>query len=411
LIDAPVFPENWIDFKQVISWKLGLLKQASDHFIGSARNTPTRQAFDSFCSENAAWLDDYALFMAVKEVHKNASWENWQVDLRCRDQLALKQACRKYRQAILRFKFFQFLFFRQWSALKAYANGKHVQIIGDMPMYVAHDSADVWVNPGLFFLDENQKPSFVAGVPPDYFSSTGQLWGHPLYRWEVHQQSGYQWWLDRFRQLLDKVDYIRLDHFRGFERYWEVPADQSTAKTGRWVSGPGRPFFEALRDVLGDLPILAEDLGFITKEVVELRNAFRFPGMKVLQFEFTALNETLHEAADLVVYTGTHDNDTARGWYENASRRARRQVKQVLGIKGMGQKSAEEFSWALIRAAWASSAVTAIAPMQDFLNLGSEARMNYPGRNEGNWKWRMDERALSDRLADRIHELNCLYQR
>ncbi|NOY98132.1 MAG: 4-alpha-glucanotransferase, partial [Chloroflexi bacterium] len=277
------------------------------------------------------------------------------------------------------------------------------RIIGDIPIFVAYDSADVWAHPDLFYLDETGKPTVVAGVPPDYFSPTGQLWGNPLYRWDVHAQTGYAWWLARFRAVLSMVDIVRLDHFRGFAGYWEIPADAPTAEEGRWVPGPGADFFNAVRDELGRLPIIAEDLGEITPDVVALRDQFDLPGMKILQFAFSGPDNLFlphYYPENCVVYTGTHDNDTSRGWYEAASEHERDFVRRYLSVDG------SDIAWDLIRAAWNSAAVFALAPMQDILSLGSEARMNYPSRPAGNWGWRMGGDALSADLQARLRDLN-----
>jgi 4-alpha-glucanotransferase len=294
--------------------------------------------------------------------------------------------------------------------LRQYANQKGVKIIGDVPIFVAHDSADVWANPRLFFLDENGQPSVVAGVPPDYFSPTGQLWGNPLYRWKVHRAEGYRWWIDRIRSVLNLVDIIRLDHFRGFAGYWRVSGKARTAEKGRWVSAPGKDFLRALQKALGgDLPFIAEDLGVITPDVVELRQRFNLPGMKVMVFAFDSGpgNPFLphHITPDCVVYTGTHDNDTACGWYERVLEAEREFYRRYLDRDG------SNVAWELIRACWSSTAVFALAPMQDFLALDNQARMNYPGNPSGNWSWRMVDGALTPELQERIREMNYLYGR
>ncbi len=359
--------------------------------------------FDIFCAKNADWLEDYALFMAIKESHGGGSWAGWSAPLRHRDKAALTEARESLKHAISRFTFYQFIFFRQWDKLHAYANEHGVRIIGDIPIFVAYDSADVWGNPDLFYLDDEGMPTLVAGVPPDYFSPTGQLWGNPLYRWDVHKARGYKWWQARFRAILQMVDIVRLDHFRGFAGYWEIPAGSLTAEEGRWVPGPGADFFDALRADLGDLPIIAEDLGEITPDVIELRDQFNLPGMKILQFAFTGPENPFlphYYPQNCVAYTGTHDNDTARGWYESASEHERNFARRYLSVDG------SDIAWDLIRAVWASKALFALAPMQDLLSLGSEARMNYPSRATGNWDWRMREDALSDELRGKLRELN-----
>jgi 4-alpha-glucanotransferase len=292
--------------------------------------------------------------------------------------------------------------------VRSHAHSLGIQIIGDIPIFVALDSADVWAHPELFFLDEGGNPTVVAGVPPDYFSPTGQLWGNPLYRWEVHRETGYRWWTDRLQTVFNLVDIARLDHFRGFAGYWEIPAEEETAENGRWVPGPGAGFFRAVRRELGDLPLIAEDLGEITQDVIDLREQFDLPGMRVLQFAFSGpQNEFLphNYRSDTVVYTGTHDNDTTRGWYERIDAAERDFCRRYLGRHG------DDIAWDLIRLAWSSVAGMALAPMQDLLSLGNEARMNYPGHASGNWSWRMTEGALSDSLRARLQEVNYLYGR
>jgi 4-alpha-glucanotransferase len=325
-----------------------------------------------------------------------------------RETTALAEARTSLAVPISRFSFYQFLFFREWYALKAYANDHGIKIIGDLPLFVAYDSSDAWAHPDLFYLDETGKPTVVAGVPPDYFSPTGQLWGNPLYRWDVHKANGYRWWLERIRATLKLVDIIRIDHFRGFAGYWEIPAGNPTAEAGRWAPGPGADFFNVVQNSLGSLPILAEDLGMITPDVVALREQFGLPGMKVLQFAFTSPDNPFLPhcyAQDCVVYTGTHDNDTARGWYESAPEKEKDFTCRYLHTDG------SIIAMDLIRAAWNSVAVFALAPLQDFLGFGSEARMNFPSRLGGNWAWRLAEDSLSSELQERIKELNWLYQR
>ncbi len=421
LIEAPRFPAGFVDYGRVIPWKLNLLERAFTRFREGDFST-LKADFDSFRAAHAAWLDDYALFMALKEAHGGAPWDRWPDPVRRRDPSALSRARRSLEPATTRFAFYQFLFFRQWFALKDHAARRGVRIIGDIPIFVAHDSADVWAHPELFCLDQDGRPTHVAGVPPDYFSPTGQLWGNPLYRWEAHRQEGYTWWLARFRATLAMVDIVRLDHFRGFAAYWEIPAGEPTAERGRWVDGPGESLFLALeRALTGEasppvgaearLPIIAEDLGVITPDVVALREKFRLPGMKVLQFAFSGPENPFlphRYPRDCVVYTGTHDNDTTRGWYESAPQAEREFARRYLGREHL---SAEAFVWELIRLAWASVAVFAVAPMQDLLALGTEARMNYPSRPSGNWRWRMREEALTDDLCQRLREVNHLYAR
>jgi 4-alpha-glucanotransferase len=373
------------------------------------RSPRLKADFAAFLDSQADWLEDFALFMAIKEAYGGGPWVNWPEPLRSRDPQALEQARRAYAVAILRQKFRQFLFFRQWAALREHAESLNIRIIGDVPIFVAHDSAEVWARPELFYLDEKGNPTVVAGVPPDYFSETGQLWGNPLYRWEVHAEGNFTWWLKRLRAVLQLVDIVRIDHFRGFAGYWEVPAGEKTAVKGRWAPGPGPGFFRAVEDALGELPIIAEDLGEITPDVIEMRERFHLPGMKIVQFAFHGdPSEPFlphNHIENCIVYTGTHDNDTSRGWYERVAEKERDFYRSYLGRDG------SNVAWDLIRAAWSSVAVFALAPMQDFLDLGNEARMNYPGNPSGNWTWRMPSGALSASLSDRIKEFNFLYER
>jgi 4-alpha-glucanotransferase len=408
VLARPSFSPERVAFGQVFAHKERLLSLAAERFAaGEPRDW--RPAYDAFCQENAYWLDDFALFMALKRQHRGAPWTEWPEPLAAREPRALTAAAADLAPEVDAQRFCQFVFFRQWTAVREAARAAGVTIIGDMPIYVAHDSADVWARHELFDLEPDGRPRVVAGVPPDFFSATGQLWGNPLYRWDGLRESGYAWWVERFRQALEMVDLVRLDHFRGFEAYWEVPAEAPTAEPGRWVPGPGADFLRSLRTALGRLPIIAEDLGVITPEVVALRDDFELPGMKVLQFAFSGdpLDEYLPHnfPARCVVYTGTHDNDTSRGWYEQAPEAERGFVRRYLASDG------GDIAWDLIRAAWSSVAERAIAPLQDALGLGSEARMNTPGRPEGNWTWRVREAQLTPELAERLAELNFLYGR
>jgi 4-alpha-glucanotransferase len=404
--NTPDFPMGRVDYGKVIPWKLTLLERAFIRFEASPEHL--QHAFDRFCAEHVNWLPDYALFMAIKEANGGGSWSGWSEALRKREPAALADAGRRHAAAVRRYSFYQFLFFRQWDQLRSTAHERGIRIIGDIPIFVAYDSADVWAHPEYFFLDEDRQPTFVAGVPPDYFSKTGQLWGNPLYRWDVLQGEGYRWWLDRLQATLRMVDEVRLDHFRGFAGYWEIPAGNLTAETGRWVPGPGEDFFRIVREELGDLPIIAEDLGEITPDVTALRDKFDLPGMKILQFGFTGPENAFlphNFLRNCVVYTGTHDNDTARGWFATAPDQEKDFALRYLHTTPGG------FTRALIRAAWSSVANYAVAPLQDFLDLGTEGRMNYPGRLGGNWTWRVPEDALSEQLKNEIAELNGLYSR
>ncbi len=406
LADMPVWDDQKVDFGRLYLWKPALLERSFRRF--SAYEGPIQAEFDSFCKENASWLDDYALFMAIKENHSGVSWAAWPAPLRLREKGAMQEVRAALSSSVLRFSFYQFLFFRQWKAVSEHAHQKGVQIIGDIPIFVAYDSSDVWAHPDLFHLDKNGNPTVVAGVPPDYFSPTGQLWGNPLYKWKIHKATGYAWWLERIQATLKLVDILRIDHFRGFAGYWEVPFGNPTAEKGRWVPGPGADFFKTVQAKLGSLPILAEDLGLITPDVVALRDQFGLPGMKILQFAFSGPENPFlpHSySQNCTVYTGTHDNDTTRGWYESAPETEKDFARRYFQIDG------SHFAWDLIRCAWSSVAMFAVAPLADFLNLGTEARMNYPSRLGGNWEWRMKGEALSGDLQAKIKELNWLYQR
>jgi 4-alpha-glucanotransferase len=402
------FPPGAIDYGRTIEFKRNLLARAWARF--RAGTAPAlRQPFEEFAARQGFWLDDFALFMALKEAHKGAAWSDWARELVLRQPMALARARQALRETVGFHQFAQFLFFRQWQALRAYASERGVRIIGDVPIFVASDSADVWGNPELFQLDARRRPMVVAGVPPDYFSRTGQLWGNPLYDWRALKERDYAWWVARLRAILELVDVVRIDHFRGLVAYWEVPADQPTAQFGRWAPGPGADFCDAVARQLGFLPVLAEDLGLITPDVVALREQYRLPGMRVLQFAFGAGNDNLYlphnYTALSVAYTGTHDNDTSRGWYASASDQARDHFRRYAGRDG------SDVAWDLIRLAWASVSDCAIAPLQDVLDLGSEARMNAPGRAGGNWTWRFREGMLTDFVLERLRALTELYQR
>ncbi|MEH2302728.1 MAG: 4-alpha-glucanotransferase [Nostoc sp.] len=402
--NLPGFPEEKVDFQQVVSVKIGLLKKAYEHFRANA--TPILQKeFEGFCDSKAYWLDNYALFMALKDANENANWHTWPSELVKRDPQAMEQVQERLNGEISYYKFVQFEFFRQWSELKSYANMRGIDIIGDIPIYVAHDSADVWAHPNIFCLDEQTGAAAqMAGVPPDYFSATGQLWGNPVYNWEELQKQDFKWWVQRFEAMLDYVDIIRIDHFRGFEAYWSVPQGEETAMNGKWVEAPGDAFFEVIRQKLGKLPVLAEDLGVITPGVEALRDKYEFPGMKILQFAFSAdaANPFLpfNYPRNAVVYTGTHDNDTTLGWFDTASD----QEKQNL-LLYLGSISPEGIHWDLIRLALSSIANQAIIPLQDILGLGNQARMNFPSIPEGNWEWRYQTAALTQELGDRLKVL------
>jgi 4-alpha-glucanotransferase len=407
-------PASHVDFGLLIPRKLELLQKAFSNYRANPEHL--RPAFDYFCAENASWLDDYTLFMALKETNGGGGWNGWPEALRLRRKAAMRKAQSDLAETVMRFAFYQFIFFRQWHNLRTYANERGIQIIGDIPIFVAYDSADVWAHPDLFFLDKAGNPTVVAGVPPDGFSATGQLWGNPLYNWNVHKKDGYSWWLSRVRASLHIFDILRFDHFRGFAGYYEIPAGHTTAEAGRWVTGPGKDLFRAIDKYLGDglitpgtgLPFIAEDLGLVTPDVIELLEAFDLPGMKVLQFGFSGPDNPFlphNYVTNCVAYTGTHDNDTAHGWFESAEAHERNFAQRYLRVDG------SDFAWDLIRAVWGSVADIAITPMQDLLNCGNEARMNYPSRLGGNWEWRMQDGDLREDLAEKLRELNWLYSR
>ncbi|MBC1223289.1 4-alpha-glucanotransferase [Nostoc sp. UCD121] len=405
--NLPGFPVEKVDFDQVVPIKIGLLKKACENFKVNATDIQKNE-FAGFCDSKAYWLENYALFMALKDAHNGASWHTWEAEFVKRKPEALAQAEDRLNGDIFYYKFVQFEFFRQWSDLKSYANMRGIDIIGDIPIYVSHDSADVWAHPDIFCLDEETgEAAQMAGVPPDYFSATGQLWGNPVYNWEELQKQDFKWWVQRFEAMLDYVDIIRIDHFRGFEAYWSVPKGEETAMNGEWVEAPGDAFFEAIRQKLGKLPVLAEDLGVITPEVEALRDKYEFPGMKVLQFAFGSDpgNPFLpfNYPRNAVVYTGTHDNDTTVGWFNSANDNEKHNLWLYLG-----SISPEGIQWDLIRLALSSIANQAIIPLQDVLGLGNEARMNFPSTAEGNWGWRYQAEALRDELRDRLKVLTRL---
>ena len=417
---VPDFAHDRIDYGRVIDVKQALLRKAALVFMKEA-SQGDRSAFDIFCKQNADWLDDYALFMACKGVHKDGIWADWETGIRRRESSALNMWREKLSADIDSHKFAQFEFFRQWEELKAYCARRGIRVMGDIPIYVAHDSADVWSHPQLFRLNEHSKPTAVAGVPPDYFSATGQFWGNPLYRWDVSAASSHHWWIERFRASLKLFDLVRLDHFRGFEAYWEIPADAPTAQHGKWVKGPGVEFFQTAKDALKELPFVAENLGVITPEVEALRKQFGFPGMSLLQFAFgndpQGPSFRPHNySRELVAYTGGHDNDTTVGWWTSSGagestrtaediRKERAFTRAYLGFEN------DPVNWVFIRAILASVAEIAIIPLQDVLGLGSSARMNLPGTVSGNWKWRYKPNALTKDLIERLRELTHLYDR
>ncbi|MFQ3566899.1 MAG: 4-alpha-glucanotransferase [Aggregatilineales bacterium] len=403
LRDAPNFPANRVDYGPVIDYHRTLLDRAFSRFDETA-SAETRAEFTSWCELNKDWLEDFALFAALKDHHGGRPWVEWPQGEALRDAQTLVEVAAQHARKINGFRFQQWLFYRQWFALKTYANDRGIRLFGDIPIFVAHDSSDVWANRDLFFLDVQGHPTVVAGVPPDYFSETGQRWGNPLYNWERLADDGYAWWIRRIKQTLETVDVVRIDHFRGFEAYWEVPASEPTAVQGRWVKGPGMAFFSVILDTLGSLPIIAEDLGVITPEVEALRDGLGLPGMKILQFAWGEPHGKdpflpHNYVPNCVVYTGTHDNNTTIGWYhEEATPAMKTYLNQYL------DREVREINWDLIRLGMASVAHTFVVPMQDVLSLNSDQRMNLPGREAGNWSYRclpadLENSAARDRLA------------
>jgi 4-alpha-glucanotransferase len=390
------FPSDAVDYDAVAAFKHRLLATAWTNFTAGAR-ADLRPAYAQFCRDHAHWLEDYALFRALKSRHGGAGYLEWPADLSRRVPAAMARARRELASQIDQVRLAQFLLFRQGARLKQHARGRGVRLIGDLPFFVSPDSSDVWANPELFLLDEQRRPHVVAGVPPDYFSADGQLWGNPVYDWDALRRTGYRWWMDRLRALLAHVDVVRLDHFRAFAAAWHVPAGSPTAGPGDWVPGPGAEFFSTVQKELGALPFIAEDLGLITPDVHVLRDHFRMPGTRVLQFAFDGHPDNPYlpdnYVANTVVYTGTHDNPTTREWYEDLPDDQRENLWSCLKRPGGDRREAAP---ALISLAWSSIAALAIAPLQDVLNLGREARMNVPGRAEGNWRWRCTRQMLSD---------------
>jgi 4-alpha-glucanotransferase len=399
--DAASLSEDEVDFDRVWELKTAMLRQSFADFRANAADE-LRAALQAFERDNA-WLPDWDLYAALKEENSGREWASWPAELAFRDKEAIARARKELADEIRFHKYVQWLFFTQWAAVRRAADARGIEIMGDVPIYVAWDSADVWANRHLFQLDEDGRPTVVAGVPPDYFSVTGQRWGNPLYRWDALRETRYRWWVSRVRAALRFADVIRMDHFRGFAAYWEIPAGEPTAIHGRWMPGPGKALFDALRSALGDLPLVAEDLGHITEEVHELRRTIAIPGMRVLQFAFQQPRSPHLPHCyppETVVYTGTHDNDTARGWYETATAAERASAALYLGTA-----AADEVPWSMIRAAFTSVAQTAIVPVQDILALGSEARMNKPGHEKDNWSWRLREGALTAAHAEQLRQL------
>ena len=418
LESTPSFPETVVDYGPVIGFKYPVLHKAYENYLAGA--STLGDEFREFCQRQAWWLDDYALYAALKDAHGGKAWTRWEQGVARREPEAMAGWREKLADEVEAIQFWQFLFFRQWEAVRSYVHERGIKIVGDIPIYVAHDSADVWAHPEVFHLDEKGDPTVVAGVPPDYFSKTGQLWGNPIYRWRELAETGYQWWIDRFRHVLTQVDIVRLDHFRGFQAYWQVLASEETAINGEWIKGPGAGFFHALQAALGSLPVIAENLGLITPEVEALRTQFGFPGMVIMQFAFSPDRKSTylphHYISNTVAYSGTHDNDTTVGWWQSdgsgGSTRSNKQIREEKEFARLYLNTdGEEIHWDFIRALSASVANTVIFPVQDILGLGGDSRMNLPGRPDKNWQWRYTSDSLSDSVGERLKELTEVYGR
>jgi len=412
IANVPHFPEHRVDFEHVVPYKMALLRKAFERFKTSAP-AEDQKDYPAFCKANADWLDDYALFTALKfDRFGGESWGNWSADVRMKKAAALKTAQKELADVIEFHKFLQYEFVVQWKALRSYANSKGIAMVGDIPIFVAYDSADVWSHNEAFRLDAEGKPVVVAGVPPDYFSATGQLWGNPHYNWDAMAKDGFAWWGRRFEKCFELYDIVRIDHFRAFEDFWEIPAGETTAIKGQWVKAPGEQLFTAmLKKFGGSLSVIAEDLGDITPEVTLLRKQFKMPGMKILQFGYEACNPTdpfmpHNFETDSVVYTGTHDNDTTLGWFRNAQRKAQQNALEYLRAG-----SEEEVVWEMIRTGMLSTALFAITPLQDVLTLGTEFRMNFPGKADGNWEYRLLPHQVQEHHIERLARLTTMSNR
>jgi 4-alpha-glucanotransferase len=408
LVNKTRLTDEWdgtspVDYDAVRAYKLPLLKKAAAKFLRSASGS-ARARYDEFCKENSAWLDDYVLFSVLRRRFDERPWNMWPAELARREPAAVARIRKELESELDQERFLQFAFFEQWNALRLYCAERDIRIIGDVSIFVSYDSADVWTYPEFFQLKEDLSPQVVAGVPPDAFSETGQRWGNPLYEWEALRSSDYRWWIERLRWAFETCDVVRVDHFRGFEAYWEIPADEPTAVNGHWVKGPNRAFFQCVQDALGKLPLIAEDLGYITREVHELRRALQIPGMKVLQFGFSNKGAHIYlphkYEPNCVAYTGTHDNDTVMGWWTTTA--TEEEKKQATKYLGIGE---EGVNWAFIRAIMTSVAAMSLVPVQDVLGLGSEARMNVPSESDGSWTWRLQRGALTAELAAKLAEL------
>ena len=406
---APVFPSEHVHYQAVIPYKMSVLDHAFTHY---GPRLAKDNEFRAFCQKTGSWLNDYSLFIALKQYFQGAPWYRWPQDIHTRRPEAIQKYTKELDGPILRQKFFQYLFFKQWSELKKYCKAKGVMIIGDLPIYVQHDSVDVWANPSIFKLDESGRLLFLAGVPPDYFSETGQLWGNPVYDWDELKETGYGWWRDRLAQNLSLFDIVRIDHFRGFVNFWQVPQGETTAVNGSWVQAPAKDFFNKMLKHFADFPIIAEDLGFLTDDVKELIKRYKFPGMKILLFAFDSDDENPYlphnHIKNCVVYTGTHDNNTAKGWFrQEATDHIKQKMREVL----QEEPAPETVAWQLVTLASNSIANTVILPMQDVLGLDETCRMNIPGTIDNNWQWRLLPEQPASSLAKKLFKLTKENQR
>ena len=402
------FSSGKVNYSIVQPWRIAKLRLAAKRFFSDRQHHHLTE-FEAFCTAEQSWLEDYVLFMALTEKFKGQEWGQWPQAFSQRDPDTLLHASIELADEIGFWRFCQWCFFRQWRKLKQYANARGVSIIGDMPIFVAYQSADVWSHQQLFELGADNQPTVIAGVPPDYFSATGQRWGNPLFRWSAHERDNYAWWIERMRKTVEMFDIVRIDHFRGFAGYWEIPASEPTAINGRWMPGPGEKLFSAIRQTLGKLPVIAEDLGIITPDVVALLEKFNLPGMRVLQFAFGGSSDNAylphHFINNMVVYVGTHDNDTTLGWFNSASAYERSFACKYLRTEG------REINWDLIHAASLSVADIAIHSLQDVLGLGSEHRMNLPGKPEGNWEWRFTWQQVIAQHSEKLYEISAMHGR
>ena len=403
--------EEYIDYEKMYRARFDILKKAFENRENAKDSKTLLKEFEEFkISPENDWLSDYSLFMALKNANSGRAWNTWEEGVRLRKSDALAKAFEKYREEVEFYSFIQFLFLRQWTKLKGYANKNGIEIIGDIPIYVAFDSADTWANPELFQLDEENVPIDVAGCPPDAFSATGQLWGNPLYRWNYHKKTGYKWWMKRISHCYKIYDVIRIDHFRGFDEYYAIPYGNPTAEKGEWRKGPGYDLFDTMKKELGDMAVIAEDLGYLTDSVTKLVRKTGYPGMKILQFAFDSREESDYlphnYTKNCIVYTGTHDNDTTRSWFDQLQRDDKKFAKEYLGLK-----SAKDAVWTTIRAAFASVSDTVIIPMQDYLELPGYARINTPSTLGGNWVWRLKKDALTEELGDKMKDFARIYRR